>query len=100
VLRFDFTGLGQSEGDFANTNFSTNLDDLRSAIAALKDNGMTVDLLVGHSLGGAAVLAVAHEFEDVKLVATIGAPSDPAHVLHLFDDNAISKIKADVLCLS
>ena len=95
VLRFDFTGLGQSEGDFANTNFSTNLDDLRSAIAALKDNGMTVDLLVGHSLGGAAVLAVAHEFEDVKLVATIGAPSDPAHVLHLFDDEAISKIKQD-----
>ena len=95
VLRFDFTGLGQSEGDFANTNFSTNLDDLRSAISALKDNGMTVDLLVGHSLGGAAVLAVAHEFEDVKLVATIGAPSDPAHVLHLFDDEAISKIKQD-----
>ena len=56
---------------------------------------MTVDLLVGHSLGGAAVLAVAHEFEDVKLVATIGAPSDPAHVLHLFDDEAISKIKQD-----
>ena len=95
VLRFDFTGLGQSEGDFANTNFSTNLEDLRSAINALKDDGMTVNLLVGHSLGGAAVLAVAHEFEDIKLVATIGAPSDPAHVLHLFDDNAISKIKAN-----
>ena len=95
VLRFDFTGLGQSEGDFANTNFSTNLEDLRSAINALKDDGMTVDLLVGHSLGGAAVLAVAHEFEDIKLVATIGAPSDAAHVLHLFDDNAISKIKAN-----
>ena len=95
VLRFDFTGLGQSEGDFANTNFSTNLEDLRSAINALKDDGMTVDLLVGHSLGGAAVLAVAHEFEDIKLVATIGAPSDPALVLHLFDDNAISKIKAN-----
>ena len=95
VLRFDFTGLGQSEGDFANTNFSTNLEDLRSAIVALKEHGLTVDLLVGHSLGGAAVLSVAGEFEEVKLVATIGAPSDPAHVLHLFDDNAISKIKAD-----
>ena len=95
VLRFDFTGLGQSEGDFANTNFSTNLEDLRSAIVALKEHGMTVDLLVGHSLGGAAVLSVAGEFEDIKLVATIGAPSDPAHVLHLFDDGAISKIKAD-----
>ena len=95
VLRFDFTGLGQSEGDFANTNFSTNLDDLRSAINVLKGDGLTVDLLVGHSLGGAAVLAVAGEFEDVKLVATIGAPSDPAHVLHLFDDGAISKIKVD-----
>ena len=95
VLRFDFTGLGQSEGDFANTNFSTNLDDLRSAITALKEDGMTVDLLIGHSLGGAAVLAVAQEFEDVKLVATVGAPSDPAHVLHLFDESAISKINED-----
>ncbi len=95
VLRFDFTGLGQSEGDFANTNFSTNLEDLRSAINALKEHGLTVDLLVGHSLGGAAVLAVANEFKDVKLVATIGAPSDPAHVLHLFDDATISKIKQD-----
>ncbi len=95
VLRFDFTGLGQSEGDFANTNFSTNLDDLRSAISALKNDGMSVDLLVGHSLGGAAVLAVAQEFEEVKLVATIGAPSDPAHVLHLFDDDAISRINED-----
>ena len=95
VLRFDFTGLGQSEGDFANTNFSTNLEDLRSAIIALKADGLTVDLLIGHSLGGAAVLAVAEEFQDIKLVATIGAPSDPAHVLHLFDENTISKIKAD-----
>ena len=95
VLRFDFTGLGQSEGDFANTNFSTNLADLRAAITALKEHGLTVDLLVGHSLGGAAVLAVASEFEDIKLVATIGAPSDPAHVLHLFDESAISKIKAE-----
>ena len=95
VLRFDFTGLGQSEGDFANTNFSTNLEDLRSAIKALKGQGMTVDLLVGHSLGGAAVLAVAGEFDDIKLVATIGAPSDPAHVLHLFDDGVISRIEKD-----
>ncbi len=95
VLRFDFTGLGQSEGDFANTNFSTNLNDLRSAIGALNKHGLPVDLLVGHSLGGAAVLAIANQFDDVKLVATIGAPSDPAHVLHLFDDTAISKIKQE-----
>jgi len=95
VLRFDFTGLGQSEGDFANTNFSTNLNDLKSAITALNDHGLTVDLLVGHSLGGAAVLAIANQFDDVKLVATIGAPSDPAHVLHLFDEAAISKIEQD-----
>jgi len=95
VLRFDFTGLGQSEGDFANTNFSTNLNDLKSAIAALNDHGLTVDLLVGHSLGGAAVLAIANQFHDVKLVATIGAPSDPAHVLHLFDEASISKIEQD-----
>ena len=95
VLRFDFTGLGQSDGDFANTNFSTNLEDLRSAINALQDHGLSVDLLIGHSLGGAAVLAVAHEFDDIKLVSTIGAPSDPAHVLHLFDDKTVSKIKED-----
>ena len=95
VLRFDFTGLGQSEGDFANTNFSTNLEDLRSAINALKSQGMNVDLLVGHSLGGAAVLAVAGEFDDIKLVATIGAPSDPAHVLRLFDEETVSKIESD-----
>ena len=95
VLRFDFTGLGQSEGDFANTNFSTNLEDLRAAINALQAQGMTVDLLVGHSLGGAAVLAVANEFESIKLVATIGAPSDPAHVLHLFDDEDVSRIQQD-----
>ena len=95
VLRFDFSGLGQSEGDFANTNFSTNLDDLRSAINALAETGQAPGILVGHSLGGAAVLAVANEFESIKLVATVGAPSEPAHVLHLIDEGSTEKIKQD-----
>jgi len=95
VLRFDFSGLGQSEGDFANTNFSTNLDDLRSAINALTEIGQAPGILVGHSLGGAAVLAVANEFESIELVATVGAPSEPAHVLHLIDEGSTEKIKQD-----
>ncbi len=92
VLRFDFTGLGQSEGDFSNTNFSTNVDDLRSAIDALKAKGMAPGILVGHSLGGAAVLHLAQEVEGVALVATIGAPSEPAHVAHLIDERASKSI--------
>ncbi|MDQ7020117.1 MAG: alpha/beta hydrolase [Robiginitomaculum sp.] len=82
VLRFDFTGLGNSEGEFANTNFSSNIMDLRLAALALAERVSTPDLLIGHSLGGAAVLAAAKYLPDVKAIATIGAPSDPAHVLH------------------
>ena len=92
VLRFDFTGLGQSEGDFSNTNFSTNVDDLRSAIDALRDKGMPPSILVGHSLGGAAVLHLAQDIDDVKLVATVGAPSEPAHVAHLINEEAAQSI--------
>ncbi len=87
VLRFDFTGLGGSEGDFANTNFSSNVGDLLAAAAQLRarvGDGALPLLLVGHSLGGAAVLAAAGEIEGVSAVATIGAPSDPAHVTGLF----------------
>lgn len=84
VLRFDFTGLGESDGAFADTNFSTNLDDLEAAANWLADNYGGLDLLVGHSLGGAAVVAVASRLPDVKAVATIGAPSDAAHVIHNF----------------
>ena len=86
VLRFDFTGLGQSKGDFADTNFSTNLDDLEAAADFLRSNYQAPALLIGHSLGGAAVLAVAHKMPEVNAVVTIGAPAEPAHVSHLFDN--------------
>lgn len=84
VLRFDFTGLGLSEGDFANTNFSTNVQDLVAAARWLSENHGGPDLLVGHSLGGAAVVVAGGLIPEVKAVATIGAPSDADHVLHQF----------------
>ena len=93
VLRFDFTGLGQSEGDFANTNFSTNLDDLRSAMEALRQRDLAPQILVGHSLGGAAVLYLADEIDEVALVATVGAPSEPSHLSHLFSDETLQAIE-------
>lgn len=83
VLRFDFTGLGESEGDFADTNFSSNVEDLIAAATFLEENYMAPSLLIGHSLGGAAVLCAATELPGVKAVATIGAPYDPEHVSHL-----------------
>lgn len=82
VLRFDFTGLGNSDGDFANTDFSSNIDDLVAAADALGERGP--QLLIGHSLGGAAVLAAAHRIPSATAVATIGAPAEPGHVKHLF----------------
>lgn len=84
VLRFDFTGLGSSQGDFANTNFSSNLDDLERAAAFLREHYQAPQLLLGHSLGGAAVLAVAGRIAEVRALATLNAPSDPQHVSHLF----------------
>lgn len=93
VLRLDFTGLGASEGDFAETSFSTNLDDLRAAAAFLTAEHGEPRLLVGHSLGGAAVLAAAAEIPGVRAVATIGAPSDTAHVTRLLGD-AIGEIRS------
>ncbi len=84
VLRFDFTGLGHSEGDFANTNFSSNVDDLVSAADYLREHYEAPTLLVGHSLGGAAVLAAAPRIEESKAVVTIGAPSSPDHVIDQF----------------
>ncbi|MEQ8702425.1 MAG: bifunctional alpha/beta hydrolase/OsmC family protein [Phaeodactylibacter sp.] len=84
VLSFDFTGLGESEGDFSDTNFSSNIEDLVQAAEYLKDHYEAPALLVGHSLGGAAVLRAAHEIPSVKAVATIGAPFSPHHVQHLF----------------
>ncbi|MGJ3231295.1 MAG: bifunctional alpha/beta hydrolase/OsmC family protein [Oceanicaulis sp.] len=84
VLRFDFTGLGQSEGDFANTNFSSNVQDLIKAAEWLAGEFEGPSLLVGHSLGGAAVIAAAPQIESVKAVATIGAPADADHVRKQF----------------
>lgn len=92
VLRFDFTGLGESEGDFADTNFSGNVADLCAAGDYLKENHMAPSLLVGHSLGGAATIYAAAELESIRAVATIGAPSDPKHVQHLFK-SGIDEIK-------
>jgi len=83
VLRFDFTGLGASEGDFANTNFSSNVEDLVRAAGYLRDAHAAPSILIGHSLGGAAVLAAAGRIPEAKAVATIAAPADPAHVAHL-----------------
>ena len=83
VLRFDFTGLGESEGDFADTNFSGNVEDLIAAATYLETNHQAPALLVGHSLGGAAVVFAAAQLDSVKAVATVGAPSNPKHVQHL-----------------
>ncbi|MFG0295678.1 MAG: alpha/beta fold hydrolase [Maioricimonas sp. JB045] len=96
VLRFDFTGLGNSEGDFANTNFSSNVEDLVAAAQALQREHRAPSLLIGHSLGGAAVLAAARRIPHVAAVATIGAPSEPAHVVGLFRDQ-VPQIEADGL---
>jgi len=84
VLRFDFTGLGNSDGDFSNTNFSSNLQDLLAAVSFLRDEFSAPQLLIGHSLGGAAVLAMASEVPEVKAVVTIGAPYGAEHVKHNF----------------
>ncbi|NQU62562.1 MAG: OsmC family protein [Rhodospirillales bacterium] len=86
VFRFDFTGLGASEGDFANTNFSSNVGDLVCAANHLRENFEAPKMLIGHSLGGAAVLAAASKVPEAEAVCTIGAPADPAHVAHLFQD--------------
>ena len=94
VLRFDFTGLGHSEGEFENTTFTSNVDDLLLAAAELDRRGMAPSLLIGHSLGGAAVLAAARRIDSTRAVATIGAPYDPGHVTHNFGD-ALDKIAAD-----
>ncbi len=84
VLRFDFTGLGHSEGEFENTSFTSNVDDLIAACGALSERGMPPTLIIGHSLGGAAVLKAVPQMDGIKAVVTIGAPFDPAHVTHNF----------------
>mgnify|MGYP002700390245 CR=1 FL=1 len=86
VLRFDFTGLGHSEGEFENTSFTSNVDDLIAAATWAAQQGMPPSLMIGHSLGGAAVIKAAGMLEGIKAVATIGAPFDPTHVRHHFAD--------------
>ena len=81
VFRFDFTGLGESDGDFADTNFSSNVDDLVTAAEFLKSEFEAPRILIGHSLGGAAILQAASKIPSSVAVATIGAPSDPRHVI-------------------
>jgi putative redox protein len=87
VLRFDFTGLGSSEGDFANSTFSSNVADLVRAANHLRDTRKAPAILIGHSLGGAAILAAARQIPDAKAVVTIAAPSDPVHVTGLFAEH-------------
>ncbi|MEO9683036.1 MAG: bifunctional alpha/beta hydrolase/OsmC family protein [Tateyamaria sp.] len=84
VLRFDFTGLGHSDGEFANTSFTSNVHDLEKAVEYLNDRDMPPALLIGHSLGGAAVLKATSKLPQIKAVATLGAPFDPGHVTDNF----------------
>ncbi|TLM79316.1 alpha/beta hydrolase [Microbulbifer harenosus] len=98
-LRFDFTGLGDSEGDFSDTNFSSNVADLESAASFLRDEYQPACLLIGHSLGGAAVLAAAASVPEAKAIVTIAAPADPEHVLKQFScalDTIQSEGRAEV----
>jgi putative redox protein len=88
VLRFDFTGLGESEGDFENTNFSGNVDDLLEAATFLEKNYKAPSLLIGHSLGGAAAIFAASQLNSIKAVAVINSPSNPLHVKRLLKDSA------------
>ncbi len=94
VLRFDFTGLGHSAGEFANTGFSSNVGDLLQAVEFLREQYQAPQLLIGHSLGGAAVLAMAGEVPEAKAVVTIGTPAEPEHVLHNFSEQ-IDEICSD-----
>lgn len=84
VLRFDFSGLGESDGDFSNENFSSNIEDLVAAADFLKSNYEAPQILIGHSLGGTAVLAAAHKMPEAKAVVTIGSPANASHVVHQF----------------
>lgn len=87
VLTFDFTGLGDSEGSFEETNFSSNVEDLISASDYLKENLKAPELIIGDSLGGAAAIVASAQIDSIKAVATIGAPSSPVHVSHLFEED-------------
>jgi uncharacterized OsmC-like protein/alpha-beta hydrolase superfamily lysophospholipase len=101
VFSFDFTGLGSSEGDFENTSFSSNVQDLLDAADFMEKHYQAPSLLIGHSLGGAAVILAAEKIQSVKALVTIGSPADPEHVKHLFQDsvatiNAKGKAKVNI----
>ncbi len=96
VFRFDFTGLGESEGEFADTNFSSNVQDLIDAAQTLAQEYKSPAILVGHSLGGTAVIKAAAELDFVQAVVTIGSPFSPTHVSHLFAED-IQTIKQEGL---
>ena len=93
VMRFDFTGLGESEGDFENTNFSSNVNDIIDAAEFLKANYQAPSILIGHSLGGAAIIFAANKIPSITALVTLGAPSNPKHVTHLFQ-SSIEEIKS------
>ncbi|TDI70310.1 MAG: OsmC family protein [Bacteroidetes bacterium] len=93
VLRFDFTGLGESDGDFSDTNFSGNVEDLIAAAEYLEEHFTAPSLLIGHSLGGAAIIIAASQLGSVKAVATVGAPSSPKHIQHLLM-NSLEEIES------
>lgn len=93
VLRFDFTGLGGSDGDFSNSNFSSNVEDLLAAAEFLKTNYQAPKLLIGHSLGGAAILAAANDIPQALAVVTIGSPAEVTHVVKNFHANLASILK-------
>ncbi len=94
VMRFDFTGLGMSEGEFATTHISSNVEDLIAAANHLRATHGSPQILIGHSLGGAAVIAAAPKIPDARAVVTISAPIDPGHVVNLFKDQ-VDKIRAE-----
>ncbi len=87
VLRFDFTGLGESEGEFSDSNFSGNVEDLLEAANYLKENYTSPTLIIGHSLGGAAAILASQKISSIRAIATVGAPSSPLHVKHIFKND-------------
>ena len=96
MLRFDFTGLGESEGDFPNTNFSSSVDDLVLAAQYLEERFEAPELLIGHSLGGSAALAAASMLDSVRAVVTVAAPATPKHIKrHLTNDVAMIELAGE-----
>lgn len=94
VLRFDFTGLGASEGEFADTNFTSNIGDLVEAANWLRNNYEAPSLLIGHSLGGTAILAAAQQLPEARALVTIGSPSDPRHIFKLIGERSLQEIES------